>query len=173
MPWLGLGLRLAAACIWLVFGAAKVTNLPHFHDQVAAYKLLPGSLTAPFAYALPFVEIGIGLYLLVGLFVRATAVLSCVLMLMFIAAMAQAYARGLSVDCGCAGTLYQQKVGVLSILRDAAFGLPSLAMALWPARLLSLDRAWLGLPDRFARWAGTGSAATDGVPAGVGSSEPA
>ncbi len=29
-------------------------------------------------------------------------------------------------------------------------GLPSLAMAIWPARKLSLDSYWLGRTDRFA-----------------------
>jgi hypothetical protein len=63
--------------------------------------------------------------------------------------MAQAWARGLSLDCGCFGSLGPERVGPGAILRDAALGLPSLALALWPARLLSVDRRWLGSPDRF------------------------
>ena len=66
------------------------------------------------------------------------------------AVMAQAWARGLSLDCGCFGSLAREQVGLGTILRDAAFGLPSLALALWPARLLSVDGAWVGPPDRFA-----------------------
>jgi len=148
-PWLGLLVRLGAAGIWLVAGAAKLAALDQFHTQVEAYKLLPGALTAPLAYALPFVEVAIGLYLLVGLFVRPVALFACALMLLFIAAMAQASARGLSLDCGCFGALSRQRVGTWTILRDAALGVPAALLVLRPARLLSLDASWRGLPDRF------------------------
>jgi uncharacterized membrane protein YphA (DoxX/SURF4 family) len=149
-PWLGLGIRLVAAGIWIVAGAAKIADLQQFRAQVQAYQLLPGAFEAPFAYALPFVEVAVGLYLLAGLLVRPAAILSSLLMLAFIAAMGQAYARGLPLDCGCFGTLARQQIGIGSILRDAALGLPGLVMALRPARLLSLDRALLAKPDGFA-----------------------
>jgi uncharacterized membrane protein YphA (DoxX/SURF4 family) len=142
-------IRLGAAAVWLVAGIAKITNLTQFHAQVDQYRLLPHALEAPFAYALPFVEILVGAYLLVGLLTRAAAIVACALMVVFVIAQTQAWARGLSLDCGCFGTLTHEQVGIWTILRDLALGLPSLVMALYPARLLSVDRAWLGLPDRF------------------------
>jgi uncharacterized membrane protein YphA (DoxX/SURF4 family) len=148
-PWIGVAIRLLAGGVWIVAGAAKIAGLERFHAQVEAYKLLPAALEAPFAYALPFVEVAVGLYLVLGLLVRPAAILSCLLMLAFVAAMGQAYARGLSLDCGCFGALARQRIGIGSILRDAALGLPGLTMALWPSRLLSLDRALLGKPDGF------------------------
>jgi uncharacterized membrane protein YphA (DoxX/SURF4 family) len=151
VPWIGLAVRVAAVAIWTVSGAAKVVDLSHFETQVQAYKLLPGGLGAPFAYALPFVEIALGLYLLVGLLVRPAAIFACLLMVVFIAAMVQAWARRLSLDCGCFGTLAHERVGLATILRDAALGLPSLVLALWPARRWSLDALWLGRPDEFDR----------------------
>jgi len=150
VPWIGLAIRVVAAAIWLVAGVAKVADLAHFHDQVRAYDVLPHALVGPFAYALPFLEVGLGLYLLVGLWIRPVAIVACALMVIFIVAQAQAWYRGLVLDCGCFGAISQQKVGLTTILRDAALGLPSLAMAIWPARLLSLDAYWLGRPNRFA-----------------------
>jgi putative oxidoreductase len=67
----------------------------------------------------------------------------------FLIAQAQAWARGLSLDCGCFGALAQQKVGFWSIARDAALGIPGLVLAFRPARYLSLDQRFLGLPDAF------------------------
>jgi methionine-rich copper-binding protein CopC len=55
-------------------------------------------------------------------------------------------ARG---DCGCFGAVVQERVGLTSILRDAALGLPTVVLALWPARKLSLDTRLLGKPDGF------------------------
>ncbi len=146
----GLAIRLAAAAIWLVAGIAKLFGLQHFRSTVAAYKLLPHALVTPFAYGLPFAETFTGLYLLLGLLVAPAAALTCVLMLAFLIAQAQAWARGLSLDCGCFGTLSQQRVGFWSIARDAALGLPGLVLAFRPARFLSLDARLLRLPDGFA-----------------------
>jgi uncharacterized membrane protein YphA (DoxX/SURF4 family) len=149
-PSLGLAIRVAAAAVWLAAGAAKIANLTHFHAQVDQYRLLPGVLEAPFAYTLPFVEVLVGLYLLAGLLTRIAAILACALMVLFLIAQAQAWARGLSLDCGCFGTLTREPVGLWTIVRDIALGLPSLVIAVRPARLLSLDHTLLGLPDRFA-----------------------
>jgi uncharacterized membrane protein YphA (DoxX/SURF4 family) len=151
LPWLGLGVRLLAAGIWLVAGAAKIGGLEQFHAQVAAYDLLPGALVTPVAYGLPFVEVGLGLYLALGLLVRPAAAFACALMLVFSTAMGLVWARGLSLDCGCFGQLGREGVGLDSMIRDLGLGLPSLAMLLRPARLLSLDRRLLSLPDRFEK----------------------
>ena len=146
----GLLIRVGAAAVWLVAGGAKVTNLTQFHAQVDQYRLLPHALEAPFAYALPFVELFVGAYLLVGLLTQVAAIAACLLIVVFVIAQAQAWARGLSLDCGCFGALSHERVGLWTILRDVALGLPSLVMACYPARLLSVDSALLGLPDRFA-----------------------
>lgn len=154
LPALGLVIRLVAATVWLVAGAAKVVDLEHFHAQVEQYRLLPHALEAPFAYTLPFVELLVGLYLLVGLLTRVAAVAGCILMTLFLIAQTQAWARGLSLDCGCFGSLTHERVGAATIVRDLALGAPTLVMAIWPARLLSLDTRLLGEPDRFASGSG-------------------
>jgi len=150
LPWAGLAIRLTAAAIWIVAGISKIADLPHFNAQVRAYDLLPGSLDAPFAYALPFVEVGIGIYLALGLLVRPAAILGSALMLLFIAAMAQAWARGLSLDCGCFGAVGSEHVGAGTVLRDLALGVPTFVLAFWPARFCSLDWRLLSKPDAFA-----------------------
>lgn len=149
MPVLGVAVRLAASAIWLVAGGAKLADLEHFHAQVDQYRLLPHALEAPFAYALPLAEVLVGLYLLVGLLTRAAAVAATVLLVLFLVAQGQAWARGLTLDCGCFGSLAHERVGAVTILRDLGLGLPSIAMALWPARRLSLDARLLGRPNRF------------------------
>jgi uncharacterized membrane protein YphA (DoxX/SURF4 family) len=145
LPWAALAIRLAAAAIWLVAGVAKIADLTHFHDQVHQYKLLPAALEAPFAYTLPFVETLVGLYLLVGLYTRIAGLAACALMVMFLIAQGQAWARGLSLDCGCFGTLAHERVGLWTMLRDTGLGLPSLLVVIRPPRLISLDRRLLGL----------------------------
>jgi uncharacterized membrane protein YphA (DoxX/SURF4 family) len=149
MPWLGLAFRLAGAAVWLFAGVAKLVDLNAFHAQVSAYQVLPHAAVAPFAYALPLVEVALGGYLLVGALVRQVAIASCLLMALFICAQAQAWARGLSIDCGCFGTVARTTVGATTIARDAALGIPFYVLAVRPARKLSVD-ARLGQPDGFA-----------------------
>jgi uncharacterized membrane protein YphA (DoxX/SURF4 family) len=149
-PFLGLAIRVTAGLVWLVAGAAKIADLEHFRVQVEAYRLVPDGFEAAFAYALPFLEVGIGLYLIVGLFVRSTAALSCVLMALFVVAMVQARLRGLVLDCGCFGALARQPIG-WTIARDVVLGVPGLVMLILPARFLSLDARLLGKRDPWDR----------------------
>jgi uncharacterized membrane protein YphA (DoxX/SURF4 family) len=140
---------LIAAAIWLVAGIAKVADLTAFKQEVAAYDVVP-PLAEPIAYGLPFVEIGLGIYLALGLLVRPAAALSFALMLLFIGVQAQAWARGLSIECGCFGGLSKETVGAGTIVRDVLLAIPSLVLLVKPARHLSLDWRLLGRPDEFA-----------------------
>jgi uncharacterized membrane protein YphA (DoxX/SURF4 family) len=149
VPWIGLAVRLVAAGIWLVAGVAKALDFTAFQSQIAGYDVLPSGLVTPVGYLLPLGEMVLGCYLLVGALVRPAAIVSAVLMVVFIAAQAQAWARGLVIDCGCFGTADLQRVGAGTILRDVALAIPSAILVAWPARHLSVDKAVLGLADPF------------------------
>jgi uncharacterized membrane protein YphA (DoxX/SURF4 family) len=150
LPWIGLAVRLAAAAIWLAAGFAKALDFTAFQSQIAGYDVLPAGLVEPVAYVLPIGEILLGCYLLVGALVRPAAIVSTVLIGIFIAAQAQAWARGLVINCGCFGTADLQRVGAGTILRDVALAVPSLILVVWPARHLSVDKTVLGLDDPFS-----------------------
>jgi len=137
--WIGLAVRLGAAAVWIVAGVAKIPDIEGFRVQVERYLILPHVLAVPFAYLLPFFEVGLGLYLGAGLFVRGSAFVGSAVMVLFLVAQVEAWARGLSIDCGCFGTLSQTRVGLMSVLRDLALGLPTFVMAAFPARGLSID----------------------------------
>jgi hypothetical protein len=70
---------------------------------VGAYRLLPQVVVPPIAFGLPVVDIALGLALLVGAAVRFAAVLSAVMLVVFLVALTSAGARGLQIDCGCFG----------------------------------------------------------------------
>ena len=147
---LGLAVRLGAAAVWIAAGAAKLPQIEAFREAVERYAILPSAVAAPFAYALPFLELGLGLYLAAGLFVRGTALAGSLLFVAFLAAQAQAWARGIPLDCGCFGAIANSTVGPGTMLRDFALGLPTFAMLAFPARWLSLDRRLFGAEDRFS-----------------------
>ena len=150
LPWLGLAIRLGAASVWIIAGAAKIPQIESFHVLVERYGILPHLLAAPFSYVLPFLEIALGLYLAAGLFVRGTALVGTLLFAVFLAAQVSAWARGITLDCGCFGAALQSRVGPLTILRDLGLGVPTFLMLGLPSRRLSLDSRLFGAPDGFA-----------------------
>jgi uncharacterized membrane protein YphA (DoxX/SURF4 family) len=149
VSWIGFAVRLAAAGVWIFSGAAKLPDIRGFQLIVQQYGILPDALSGPFAYALPFVEIGLGLYLALGLFVRGTALAGTILFAAFLSLQAYAYARGIPLDCGCFGTLIRTAVGPGTLARDFGLGLPTFFMFALPARWFSLDSRLFGAPDAF------------------------
>lgn len=103
MGWIGLAARLVVGGIWIVAGLLKLPDLPSSVRAVRAYQLLPEAIVPAVGYALPIVEVAVGILLVVGLIVRASAVVSAVLFLAFLIGISSAWARGLQIDCGCFG----------------------------------------------------------------------
>jgi uncharacterized membrane protein YphA (DoxX/SURF4 family) len=98
----------------------------------------------PVAFGLPVLEIAVGLALLAGVFVRTAALGSAVLLVVFIAGIAAAWARGLQIDCGCFGDGGQVAAGETAyaseLARDTGLLLLALALARWPHSRLALGR---------------------------------
>jgi len=123
--------RLGLAAVFLVSGVLKAVDPDAAYVAVRAYDVLPKAGVALVAGILPWLEIVLGLLLLGGLATRVVAVASAGLLVVFIAGVTQAWARGLSIDCGCFGGGGAVDPGQttygLELLRDAGF----LLMAAW------------------------------------------
>ena len=129
MKTLDLIFRVALAA---VFAGAAVTKIAHpadFHSAIQTYRMLPELLVAIVAVWLPWFELCTALALLWPAHGRAALWLVFVLSLVFLAAIAQAWWRGLDIVCGCFGRpAAVSGAGYLQyLLRDLAF----LAAAGW------------------------------------------
>lgn len=143
-PWLTLLSRLILGGVLIVAGALKIGNLQKSAMSVRAYEMLPIWLANFFGYTLPWVEIGIGALLILGVAVRIMGALGALIMLGFIIAIAQAWARGLSIDCGCfggGGTIDPEDTKYLStILRDIGFLALGVFLYFYPKGRFTLDK---------------------------------
>ena len=143
-PWLTLLSRLILGGVLIVAGALKIGNLQKSAMSVRAYEMLPIWLANFFGYALPWVEIGIGALLILGVAVKIMGALGALIMLGFIIAIAQAWARGLSIDCGCfggGGTIDPEDTKYLStILRDIGFLALGVFLYFYPKGRFALDK---------------------------------
>lgn len=126
--------RFGLAAVWLWSGTAKLLNPLDSRQAIAAYELLPAGTIDALAVVLPALELVLGLMLLAGVFVRWAAVASGIILLGFIAGVASAWARGLSIDCGCfGGGGYDADAGPASYLTTIGRDVFFLAMAAWTA----------------------------------------
>lgn len=143
-PWLTLLARLILGVVLLVAGGLKVGNLTKSAMAVRAYEMLPISLANFLGYSLPWIEIGLGLLLIVGVAVKISGALGALTMLAFIIAIAQAWARGLSIDCGCfggGGAIDPEDTKYLSeIIRDIGLMALGIFLYLYPKGRFTIEK---------------------------------
>ena len=136
--------RLILGGTLIAAGYLKFDELDKSQMAVRAYELLPVSLANFLGTTLPFFELGVGLLLVLGAATRITAGLSAILMFAFMIGISQAWARGLSIDCGCFGGGGQVAPGeadyLTPLLRDTGLALLALYLIKFPRSRFSLDK---------------------------------
>lgn len=144
----GLVARLLLGGVLLVAGGLKVGNPLGSARAVQGYDVMPFAVAEYIGYALPWVEVVIGLLLVLGLFTRTSALLGALLMAAFVIGITQAWVRGLTIDCGCFGgggrvdageTKYGQEIA-----RDLGLALCGVWLLVRPRTAYSLDRFLFG-----------------------------
>jgi uncharacterized membrane protein YphA (DoxX/SURF4 family) len=141
---IGLLARLIVGVVLIWAGAAKVTSPALSARAVRAFQILPYDFAGYVGYALPVVEILVGLLLVIGLFTRLSATVGGLLMVAFIIGIASAWARGLTIDCGCfggGGTIAAAQTQYpRDILRDVGVAACAAWLVARPRTAYSLDQ---------------------------------
>lgn len=133
-------LRVALGVMFIAAGGLKIGHFAEFAGQIAGFQLLPHPLVAPLALLLPFVEVLLGIYLVIGLFARFAAGLAAVQLVIFSAAIASAVVRGISASCGCFGPSDTSVTSWPEVARDLALALVAAFVAWRAPGALALDR---------------------------------
>jgi uncharacterized membrane protein YphA (DoxX/SURF4 family) len=148
LEWISTVVRLGLAAVWVFSGSAKITNLNNAITAVRGFKILPQSIDSYVGYGLPLLELTLAVLLILGLGTRFVALLSGVLLLVFIGGIISVWARGLTIDCGCFGGGGQVSAGQTQypqeIARDVGFLLLAGWLFMFPRTRFSLDRVVLG-----------------------------
>ena len=150
--WVGVIARLVLGGVLLVAGGLKVGAIGESILAVRAYRLLPYDLTTIVGTVLPFAEVLLGLMLITGTFTRISAILGGLLMVAFIIGISSAWARGLTLDCGCfggGGEITGEAAFAAypwEIARDVGLAACGAWLAFWPRTPFSLDNWIFGAP---------------------------
>jgi uncharacterized membrane protein YphA (DoxX/SURF4 family) len=143
--WISTVARLVLGGVFVVAGVLKAVDPQSSVAAVGAYKLLPASLATIVGWGLPFAEIALGLLLLAGIATRAVAAVAGLLLVIFIAGVVSAAARGLSIDCGCFGGGGQVNPGETAYGTELVRDVGLLLVAAWlvwkPQSRFALDRS--------------------------------
>lgn len=149
----GTVVRLGLAAVWLVAGIPKLLDLHQNYIAVQAYDLLPSGVVNVVASGQPFLEVALGLLLLIGIGTRLVGVLSVLLFCVYIAGIISVWVRGIAIDCGCfssggAVALSDTHYG-WDIARDVGFVLLGAWLVWRPHTFASLDSLLFGVepPD--------------------------
>ncbi len=146
-PWVGTVARLVLGVVFMIAGLSKVNDLAESGRAVAAYEIFSYETSKIIGVTLPFLEIALGLLLIVGLGTRLASIAGALLFGVFIIGIAQAWYRGLRIDCGCfggGGALAgdQEPSYAAELIRDVGLVILAGFLSVFPRTRVSVD-SWL------------------------------
>lgn len=124
-------LRLVVGGVFIWAAVTKIADPLTFAQDVSNYRLVGRTLSFLTAIILPYVELIAGLFLIVGIFPRASALLISGLLMFFIVLVAVTILRGIDVECGCFGT-FSRKADIWLIVEDTVWFIMALVLLFSP-----------------------------------------
>jgi|CXWL01.1.fsa_nt_gi uncharacterized membrane protein YphA (DoxX/SURF4 family) len=133
--------RLLIGGLYIYAAWYKIVVPAEFAKAIWFYHLVPGNLINVMALILPWLEMLLGVGLILGIWFRGSAFSGTALMLVFIAALTSAVMRNLSIDCGCfKSTAAGANSARETLYRDLALLIPCLQL------LFTKSRRWMLCP---------------------------
>ena len=115
--------RLVLGGVFIYASLDKIANPAEFAKAIGNYHVLPFGLENLLALFLPWLELLTGILLIAGIMVDGATILIISMNIVFIFAISQALARGISIECGCfsVSTEGGSNIGFQTILRDFVY----------------------------------------------------
>jgi putative oxidoreductase len=98
---LSVRVQIALGAVFVAAAIPKIADPPAFAHMIYNYRLVPGALVNGLALLMPWLELLVGLFLILGVWRREAALLAALLLVVFMGAIGWNLARGHAVDCGC------------------------------------------------------------------------
>jgi putative oxidoreductase len=124
-----LGFRIVLAGLFVLAGGLKLVDPAAFAAEINRYQLIPWWGCALLALLLPWLEICVGIGLLTRSFSQGALVWITALLVVFSLALLSAMLRGLSIDCGCFGRVWQSTGTFWPLVRNVV--LVGMTVFLW------------------------------------------
>ena len=134
-------LRLIVGGFFVFASLDKLMNQEAFARAIYNYKFLPDIFINIFAIIIPYIELITGLLLIAGIFKRGSSFLISFMLVIFIIALSQAYAKGLDINCGCFSleTVGQKDDILLRIVEDILLLIASILIYIKSKKIINKE----------------------------------
>ncbi len=112
--------RILIGGILIYASISKIIDPVVFARAIGNYHLIPFGLENSMAIVLPWVELIVGICLILGIFIDGAAFLVIAMMIVFIIAITYAILSGYNIECGC-GLKPGELVGIRKIIEDLTY----------------------------------------------------
>ena len=99
--WFFIALRLTFGGLLIAACVDKIIHPLEFAQAVENYQVFGERFARWVAVWLPYLELIVGIFLILGIWYDAAVILNFIMMAVFFIAITQAYVRGLDINCGC------------------------------------------------------------------------
>ena len=96
-----LALRLLLGVVFIYASIDKIAKPEGFAQAIYNYRMMPHVAINLMAIVMPWLELICGILIVIGIFVRGSALLIGFMLLVFVIAISFALVRGLDISCGC------------------------------------------------------------------------
>ena len=93
--------QIALGAVFVAAALPKIADPPAFAHMIYNYRLMPGALVNGLALVMPWIELVVGILLILGVWRREAALVAALLLVVFLGAIGWNLARGHAIDCGC------------------------------------------------------------------------
>ena len=130
--------RLVLGWFFIYAAIGKIAEPTTFAKEIANYAIMPQFFLNIIALTMPWIELVTGIFLIVGIRLKANAAIIGLMLVVFIVAVFSAMARGLDINCGC----FSHKivyVGWGKIAENTGLLLLSLYIFVYPLKKFSME----------------------------------
>ena len=116
--------RVILGGVFIFASLDKISNPEAFATAISNYHVMPFGLENLLALILPWLEFLAGVCIIVGIMVDGAAIMIIIMNMVFIIAISQALARGISIECGCfsvSSASEGDNIGLITVIRDIGY----------------------------------------------------
>ena len=128
MKWLLLLLRFGFGILLIYASVDKIMHPHGFAVMVENYRVFGKDLSLLTAVFVPYLEAVVGILLIIGVWLEASAFINMMLFLVFLILIGQAYIRGLDISCGCFAVDETEKIGGLKLFTNILYAVFSIVL---------------------------------------------
>ncbi|MEZ6045474.1 MAG: hypothetical protein R3C11_07805 [Planctomycetaceae bacterium] len=115
---------------FLVFSFFKLLNLSGFVMAYQTYDIL-AKKSVPYAYAYPFIELGLGIGYLTSFAPILVNILTAIVMVLGLAGVTNALVKKQKIQCACLGTVFDLPMTIVTFFEDGIMAAMAIGMLIY------------------------------------------